>query len=156
MDSADTTPVIPDQTESDTGRVEMLLDQLPHRDAIPRKSGEVAFEAPWELRALALGVAVHEAGNRPWADMQGALIQSIKTWEADSQEQSWQYYERWVDALETLLVQRGVMTIAELDERTKVLLATPRDGSHQHVHHDPVAVDHGRPSPQQGTEPARS
>jgi hypothetical protein len=31
------------------------------------------------------------------------------------------YYERWVAATETLLVEKGVLTREEIDERTKVL-----------------------------------
>lgn len=127
-----------------TTQVETLLAALPHGDEIPRECGDVAFDAPWELRALALGVAAHDAGSYPWPDFQHALIESIKRWEAaGSAGNRWQYYERWLDALERLLADRGLLDTTELDERTQFVLTTPRDASHQHAHPDPVAIDHG-------------
>ncbi len=35
----------------------------------------------------------------------------------------------------------GLLSESMLDERTKQVLATPRDASHQHAHREPVAVD---------------
>jgi nitrile hydratase accessory protein len=125
------------------GRVQALLDRLPCNDVIPRQSGEVAFETPWELRALALAIAAHDAGTYPWADFQQTLIGSVQDWHANSPDRRWQYYERWLDALADLLAERGVVSAAELDERTRVVLSTPREADHQHAHPEPIAVDPG-------------
>jgi len=35
----------------------------------------------------------------------------------------------------------GLLSESMLDERTKAVLATPRDASHQHARREPVAVD---------------
>jgi nitrile hydratase accessory protein len=123
--------------------VDDLLAALPYEDRIPRECGDIAFDAPWELRVLALGVAMHNAGGYPWQDFQRTLIDSVKRWEtACSPEQPWQYYERWLDTLERLLAERGIVGTAELDERTQTVLDTPVDKSHQHAHLDPIAIEH--------------
>lgn len=123
--------------------VEKLLAELPSGGQIPRERGEAAFDAPWELRALALGVAAHEAGRYGWPDFQRELIHAINLWESAAAHQEWRYYDRWLAALESLLADDGVVDAAELNERTQVLLSTPRDAEHQHAHPEPVAVDHG-------------
>jgi len=40
-----------------------------------------------------------------------------------------------------MLAGSGLLSESMLDERTKEVLATPRDASHQHAHREPVAVD---------------
>jgi hypothetical protein len=64
-------------------------------------------------------------------------------WEGgrDPDAEPWSYYEHWLTALETVLAGSGLVSESMLDERTKEVLATPRDASHQHAHRDPVAVD---------------
>ena len=46
-----------------------------------------------------------------------------------------------VASLETVLAGSGLLSESMLDERTKEVLATPRDASHQHAHREPVTVD---------------
>ncbi len=50
-------------------------------------------------------------------------------------------YEHWLTALQTVLAGSGLLSESTLDERTKAVLATQRDASHQHAHREPVAVD---------------
>lgn len=96
---------------------------------------------PWELRSFALGVASFERGTFEWPEFQGALIEAID--EAESGGQDEQYYARWIEAYEALVLERVGIHRAELDARTTEVLATPRDATHQHAHHGPVAHDHG-------------
>lgn len=122
-------------------RVEHLLMQLPHQEAIRPVDGEVAFETAWEIRATALAVAAHEDGRFAWTDFQEALVASIRRWEESGQPTPWRYYDQWLEALEEVLARTGVVAPAEVDERTAVVLASPRDADHQRAHRDPVAVD---------------
>lgn len=116
-------------------RVEQMLVELPgERD-------ELAFERPWELRAFALAVAAHHNGYYDWSEFQLALIGAIRRWEGDPEQAPWQYYERWLEALETVLSGTGVLTGAELDDRAQRVMTTPRDANHQHARREPVAVD---------------
>ncbi|WP_066891696.1 nitrile hydratase accessory protein [Carbonactinospora thermoautotrophica] len=127
----------------DRAKVEQLLDQLPEGAAIPKKCGEASFDKAWEIRAFALAVAAHQVGQYEWSEFQRELIGAISRWESTAADQPWRYYDRWLEALESLLAASGLVTKSELDDRTRKVLATPRDTSHQHARRDPVAVDSG-------------
>jgi nitrile hydratase accessory protein len=132
--------VRPDTTEIGDARrrVEQLLVEL------PGDSDQLAFEQPWELRAFALAVAAHHNGYYDWSEFQLALIGAIRRWEGDPEQSPWRYYERWLEALETVLSGTGVLAGTELDDRAQSVLTTPRDADHQHARREPVAVDPAR------------
>jgi nitrile hydratase accessory protein len=125
-------------------RVETLVSRLPGGD------GERAFDQPWELRAFAMAVAAYENGYYEWSEFQLSLIESIRQWETDHGPETdhrpepdsvWSYYDHWLTALETVLAHSGAFSSGLLDERTRQVLATPRDANHHHAHREPVAVD---------------
>ncbi len=116
-------------------RVEQLLVELPgNRD-------QLSFEQPWELRAFAMAVAAHHNGYYDWSEFQLALIDAIRRWEGDEAQTPWRYYERWLEALETVLSGTGVLTGSELDDRCHTIITTPRDANHHHARREPVMVD---------------
>ncbi len=119
-------------------RVEQLLVDL------PGEGDQLSFEHPWELRAFALAVAAHNNGYYDWSEFQLALIGSIRRWEGDDAQAPWRYYERWLEALETVLSGTGVLEGAELDDLAHIVMTTPRDADHQHARREPVAVDGAR------------
>ena len=84
--------------------------------ALPRSNGELVFEAPWEGRAFGLAVALNEQGMYQWREFQQLLIERIA--EAEKSDSTSTYYERWLAALEALLIERGVVTRDLLDSRT--------------------------------------
>jgi nitrile hydratase accessory protein len=94
-------------------------------EALPRKNGELVFEAPWEGRAFGLAVAMNEDGLYDWVDFRDRLVEEIAADEARAGDSS--YYERWMWALERLAVNRGFMTVAELDVRTAEYVSGERD-----------------------------
>ncbi len=116
-------------------RVEQLLVDL------PGDGDQLSFEHPWELRAFALAVAAHHNGYYDWSEFQLALIGSIRRWEGDEEQAPWRYYERWLEALETVLSGTGVLEGSELDDLADIVMTTPRDADHQHARREPVAVD---------------
>src|SRR5215468_5136910 len=81
--------------------------------ALPRKNGELVFESPWEARAFGLAVALNERGLYPWRDFSQGLAAETATAERDGTASS--YYERWLAALEKLVIARGLLTREELD-----------------------------------------
>jgi nitrile hydratase accessory protein len=118
-------------------RVESLIAGTPRGD-------DQAFREPWELRAFALAVAAYHAGQYEWSEFQLSLIESIRRWEADGAhegEEPWSYYEHWLTALETVLAGSGLLSEANLDDRTKAVLATPKNANHHEAHREPVAID---------------
>ena len=135
--------LVRDETELGDARrrVETLVADTPRGD------GEQAFREPWELRAFALAVAAYHSGQYEWSEFQLSLISSIRRWEADGAHEGrepWSYYEHWLTALETVLAGSGLLSEANLDERTKAVLATPRTTNHHEAHREPVAVDPAR------------
>lgn len=84
--------------------------------AVPRKNGELVFGAPWEGRAFGMAVALHEGGAYDWEEFRGRLIAAIG--DADARGDGSSYYERWLAAFEALLTERGLLSPAEIEERT--------------------------------------
>jgi nitrile hydratase accessory protein len=84
--------------------------------ALPRKNGELVFEAPWEARAFGLAVALNDAGVYPWRDFSQGLAAETAALEQQGAHAS--YYERWLETLEKLAIARGLVTLNELDVRT--------------------------------------
>lgn len=76
--------------------------------ALPRRNGELVFEAPWQGRAFALALAVVERLGLDWSDFQRHLIREIAA-RPDAP-----YYDCWVEALEALVVEQGLATPADL------------------------------------------
>ena len=91
-----------------------------------------------------MAVAAYHNGQYEWTEFQLSLIGAIKAWEGEDGAPPWGYYERWLEALETVLAGNGVLSDAALDDRTRAVLATPRAANHHEAHREPVAVDPAR------------
>ena len=121
--------------------LERLVDELPFNEEIPRRSGNVAFNHPWEIRAFSIATAMHNDGAFDWSEFQGELIRSVQAWESSHDTtDGWNYYDRWMEALERLLDSKGMLDKEELDQRTADLLSTPANAHHQHAVREPVNV----------------
>lgn len=101
------------------------------QDSPPRQNGTLHFGQPWEERAFGLALALAKKGHYEWEDFRQALITSIAEWEAEPAHQNptWDYYQRWLIALERLAIASGVIDAAALDERTSALLPQLRQGA---------------------------
>ena len=125
--------------------VERVLGELGGTGALPRREGELAFEAPWQIRALALAVAAHDQRRFPWSDFQARLIAAIRDWEETpaGERSEWEYYRHWVRALETLVTEAGLAEPGEIDRRA---VAEIEAGEHRRAHSHGsglLAVDRG-------------
>ncbi len=87
---------------------------------LPRRNGELVFSAPWEGRAFGMAVALNEGGAYRWEEFRERLVQQIARGRGA-------YYERWLEALESLLLAKGLVTAAELEERSAEYRALERD-----------------------------
>jgi nitrile hydratase accessory protein len=92
-----------------TRTLDPAVTAMPGPAALPRRNGELVFDAPWQGRAFGLALVVVERLGLPWAAFQKHLIAAIAA------APSAPYYESWVGALEQLLVEHGQATAAELD-----------------------------------------
>ena len=111
-----------------TGGTDERVGQMDGPAALPRKNGELVFEAPWESRAFGLAVAMSDQGQYAWEDFRQRLIAQIAAADAGGSPRS--YYERWLAAFESLLLERGYMSRAELDHRTAEYASGARDDDH--------------------------
>ena len=88
--------------------------------ALPRRNGELVFDAPWQPRAFGLALAVVERLGVPWRAFQKHLIAEIAA------RPEAPYYDSWVAALEGLVLEHGVATAQDLERvRVKVRAAPP-------------------------------
>jgi nitrile hydratase accessory protein len=69
--------------------------------ALPRRNGELVFEAPWQGRVFAMALAVVERLGLDWGEFQRRLIVEI-----DAHPEA-PYYESWLAALERLALDYG-------------------------------------------------
>jgi nitrile hydratase accessory protein len=100
--------------------VDATIANLDGEAALPRKNGELVFQAPWEGRAFGLAVALNEKRAYPWNDFRARLVGEIAGGNHD-------YYENWLGALESLLIARGVVSEDEVRGRASEYKALKRD-----------------------------
>jgi nitrile hydratase accessory protein len=101
----------------DTSEVAPEIAQMPGRAAIPRKNGELVFEAPWQGRAFGMAVAMHAEGLFEWETFRQRLIARIA--EAERSEAPFEYYRCWLAALEDVLSSGGIVSPDDAEERAR-------------------------------------
>ena len=80
--------------------------------APPRLNGELVFEQPWQSRIFATTMALCDAGVIEYEDFRQRLIAEIA-------HHPDEYWHSWSEALEELLVERGLCDADELTERAR-------------------------------------
>lgn len=90
----------------------------------PRNNGSLKFDRDWEALAFGMALALAKKGYYEWEDFRQELIASIAQWEAEHprDDPSWDYYQRWLLALECLAIESELIDEAELDRRTAELI----------------------------------
>ena len=100
--------------------VDRSIAYLEGEAALPRKNGELVFQAPWEGRAFGLAVVLSDRGEYEWDNFRSRLVEQIGRGGKS-------YYESWLAALASVLVARGILTAAEVERRTAEYAALQRD-----------------------------
>lgn len=93
--------------------------------ALPRKNGELVFDAAWEARVFGMTISMHERQLFAWDEFRDELIAEIG--EADRTGSESTYYERWLEAFEHLLVEKGLLSSEELAARLSDFESGRRD-----------------------------
>jgi nitrile hydratase accessory protein len=121
---------------------------IDHRDidsvtSLPRSNGELVFEEPWESRAFGMAAALADFGVFSWADFQDGLIKAIAEEDnaAGEEARKYRYYERWLAVLESLIVERRLVALQEIDKRATELCRRPAGHDHIHDHEHDHAHD---------------
>lgn len=94
-------------------------------DSPPRSNGELLFREPWEGRAFGIAIALSKKGHYEWENFRQKLITSIGEWEAAhcKDDPNWDYYQRWLLALERLVVESNLLDGEALATRTAELIS---------------------------------
>jgi nitrile hydratase accessory protein len=78
--------------------------------ALPRDNGELVFEEPWQGRALGMGVVALERTGASWPEFRRYLAAAIAARPRGvGESDATAYYSAWLDALEALLAERGLL-----------------------------------------------
>lgn len=95
----------------------VAIHELP---ALPRDQEGPVFNEQWEAQAFALAVRLSEAGRFTWSEWAAALSQEIKTAQARGDPDLGQtYYRHWLNALERLCVEKGLVGREDMRQRTE-------------------------------------
>lgn len=97
------------------------------------------FAEPWQAQAFALAVQLADAGHFSWGEWTETLAGVIAAARerGDDDEGGARYYERWLEALEQLVVAKGLAGRRELD----ALRHAWAEAYQRTPHGTPVALD---------------
>jgi nitrile hydratase accessory protein len=110
--------------------VDRFIEHVRETGALPNEAGDLAFEEPWQVRAFGMAVVLYDRGTYEWEEMTSGLIEEIRASETgDTDDAAAEYYEQWLASLEELLVDRGLVSDAELDHRAEAFAEGDRDAS---------------------------
>ena len=78
---------------------------------IPRDEDGPVFREPWEARAFAMALSLHERGVFTWKEWAETLGAEIKRAQAAGDPDTGEtYYRHWLATLETLVAAKGIAT----------------------------------------------
>ena len=82
---------------------------------LPRDEQGPVFRAPWEAQAFAMALALHEGGAFTWPEWAAALTEAIRRAQAAGDADLGDtYYQHWLDALEQLVIDKGLASADRL------------------------------------------
>ncbi|HEY9828407.1 MAG TPA: nitrile hydratase accessory protein [Stenomitos sp.] len=99
------------------------------KDSPPRANGELYFDGSWESRAFGMAIALAKKGHYEWEAFRQQLIASIAEWESEHalDDPSWNYYQRWLLALERLAIESDLISPDELEALATQFAAQTND-----------------------------
>ena len=109
---------------------------------LPQDDEGVVFAAPWEAKAFALVIHLHQQGSFEWKDWVKTLAGEIAADLTRTVETP--YYQLWLNAVETLVAARGLIDATWLETTRAELLAVQsgeHDDDHDHDHHGAENVE---------------
>ena len=79
---------------------------------VPRDEDGPVFREPWEARAFAMALALHEAGVFTWKEWAETLGEEIKRAQAEGDADTGEtYYNHWLATLEKLIAAKGTASV---------------------------------------------
>ena len=91
------------------------IEQLPQ---IPQDENGPVFDEPWQAKAFAMTVKLHEQGLFSWEEWASVLSDAIKTaQDAGDPDLGDTYSDHWLSALERLVTEKGAADHVTLEKR---------------------------------------
>jgi nitrile hydratase accessory protein len=87
---------------------------------VPRRNGELVFDEPWQSRAFGMALAMEAAGVFTWDDFRDRLKAETAATDAP-------YYERWLTALQRVVVECNLLDADAIAARAAEYRALERD-----------------------------
>jgi len=103
-----------------------VTEMMGDADRPPRRNGTLCFSHEWERTAFGTALALAKNGDFEWETFRQRLIEAIGTWERDHdlQDPTWNYYDRFVEALENAVIEAGLATADEIQAALRTEVAT--------------------------------
>ena len=117
---------------TDTSQRAAALVDLP---LMPRDEDGPVFEEPWQAQAFAMVVDLIESGRldrTEWAERLGAALKAAE--ERGDFDTGRRYYDHWLDALETLVLDRQFSDLDELNSEKSTIAAADDHRRHHQLH----------------------
>jgi len=87
--------------------------------ALPADPDGTVFAEPWQASAFALAVHLSERGAFAWSEWSATLGREIQAAAERGPEEQAAYFHRWLDALERLCRDKGLVDAAEISRRAE-------------------------------------
>lgn len=98
---------------------------------------EPVFAEPWEAQAFALTVALHKKGAFTWGEWAKTLAAAIEAEAASPRHEGGSaYYRCWLQALERLVAEKGLVAKPNLSARAEAW----RRAAHATPHGAPILL----------------
>lgn len=95
-------------------------------DAAPPLTEEENLDVTelWQTRAFGLAVSLHDEGYFEWETFRQQLIATIEEWDNahDAADADWDYWECWLDALQTVLQDSDLLEDEEVEAEIQAIL----------------------------------
>lgn len=109
---------------------------------LPRDAEGPVFREPWEARAFALALRLHEAGAFTWPEWAAVLAEEIARARAEGDpDLGTTYYRHWLAALERITAEKDLVAPDALAREASAIAAAPAGPGHDDHDHD----DHDHP-----------
>ena len=117
-----------DNSEFDNSEFDKLL--LDSRLSPPMANGEATFDAPWQGRVFGMARTLAEQGYYSWDEFRVHLIAHIGDWDHAEAATGYHYYDHFLAALQTLLVEKDMLDEHSVEGRFKEFAARPHGHDH--------------------------
>jgi nitrile hydratase accessory protein len=95
-----------------TSIADLAMPDVPGDEAGPK------FDAPWQAQAFAIVVRLNKVGHFGWDEWVRVFSQEIARSPARAGEsENDTYYRQWLDALNQIVVRRGLLAAGDTEER---------------------------------------